>query len=53
MLTVIFSWCIEYTPLPPIAYMKPGPRETHIRREVRVIEQHCHIEREKNNQKPV
>ncbi|MBN2718779.1 MAG: hypothetical protein JXX14_23230 [Deltaproteobacteria bacterium] len=44
---------IEYTPLPSLAHMKPGQRETYIRREVRIIEQHCRIEREKTNQKPM
>jgi len=42
---------IEYTPLPSIAHLKPGQRESYIRREVRAIEQGFRAEREKNNQK--
>jgi len=42
---------IEYTPLPSIAHLKPGQRESYIRREVRSIEQSCRASREAAGQK--
>ena len=42
---------LKYTPLPSLAHMKPGERESYIRREVRAIEKSCREEREENSQK--
>ena len=41
---------LEYTPLPSLAHMKPGKRESYIRREVRELEKAFKAEREENAQ---
>jgi hypothetical protein len=41
---------LEYTPLPSLAHMTPGERESYIRKEVRAIEKACREKRKKNAQ---